>query len=165
MRATRAAALVLLLVAVAAASWWVFGRHSSEPASVAVYYSKADGATLVPWTVSLGPARDRGSVTLYAAVQAVAGPPAGVEAIRFPAGTTVLSATVDGSTANVDLSKDVGKDVQGSLNESAEFKALVYTLTALPGISSVRVSVAGERIATLPGGHFELDEPLTRQSF
>jgi spore germination protein GerM len=65
----------------------------------------------------------------------------------------------------VDLSKDVGAAVEGSFNEAAEFKALVYTLTALPGISSVRVSVAGESVATLPGGHLELDEPLTRQSF
>ena len=85
--------------------------------------------------------------------------------MRFPRGTNVLSVTVDGSTVNVDLSSDAGTHVEGSLDETAEFKALVYTLTALPGISSVRVTVAGERIATLPGGHFELDEPLTRQSF
>lgn len=165
MRATRAAALVFLLVAVAAATWWYFGRHSSEPGAVTVYYTKADGTTLVPWNVSLGPARDRRSVAFYAAVQAVAGPPAGVDAVRFPAGTTVLSANVGGSTVAVDLSKDVGKAVEGSFTESAEFKALVYTLTALPGISSVRISVAGERLATLPGGHLELDEPLSRQSF
>jgi spore germination protein GerM len=165
MRASRAAALVLLLVAVATASWWFFGRHTSEPDTVAVYYTKLDGVTVVPWTVSLGPARDRRSVAFYAAVQAVAGPPAGVDAVRFPPGTTVLSASVDGSTVDVDLSKAVGANVQGSFNEAAEFKSLVYTLTALPGISSVRVSVAGERIATLPGGHLELDEPLSRQSF
>ncbi len=165
MRATRAVALVLLLVAAAAGSWWFFGRHSSEPASVTIYYSKADGTAVVPWKVSLGPARDPSSVAFYAAVQAVAGPPAGIDAVRFPRGTTVLSANVAGSTADVDLSKDVGVGVEGSFNEAAEFKALVYTLTALPGISSVRVSVAGERIATLPGGHLELDEPLTRQSF
>jgi spore germination protein GerM len=115
--------------------------------------------------VSLGPARDPRSVAFYAAVQAVAGPPAGVEAVRFPSGTTVESVTLDGSTADVDLSKDVGAHVEGSFNEAAEFKALVYTLTALPGITSVRVSVAGERLATLPGGHLELDEPLSRQSF
>ena len=167
MRATRAAALVLLLVAVAAASWWFFGRHANEPSvgPRSIITKAADGTTLVPWTVSLGPARDRQSVAFYAAVQAVAGPPAGVDAVRFPPGTTVLSANVDGSTVDVDLSKTVGAAVEGSFNEAAEFKALVYTLTALPGISSVRVSVAGERLATLPGGHLELDEPLTRQSF
>jgi len=166
MRATRAVALVLLLVAVAAASWWFFGRHASEPSSVVVYYAKAsDGTTLVPWTVSLGPARDPRSVAFYAAVQAVAGPPSGVDAVRFPPGTTVESVNLDGSTAAVDLSKDVGNAVEGSFNEGAEFKALVYTLTALPGISAVSVTVAGERLATLPGGHLELDEPLSRQSF
>ncbi len=166
MRATRAVALVLLLVAVAAGSWWFFGRHSSEPDSVTVYYTKTDGTTLVPWTVSLGPARDARSVAFYAAVQAVAGPPAGVDAVRFPAGTQrPRPPTSTARRADVDLSKDAGTDVEGSFNEAAEFKALVYTLTALPGISSVRVSVAGERIATLPGGHLELDEPLTRQSF
>jgi spore germination protein GerM len=166
MRATRAVALVLLLVAVAAVSWWFFGRQTSGPSSVVVYYVKAaDGTTAVPWTVSLGPARDPRSVAFYAAVQAVAGPPSGVDAVRFPAGTTVESVNLDGSSADVDLSKEVGAAVEGSFNEAAEFKALVYTLTTLPGISSVRVSVAGERLATLPGGHLELDEPLSRQSF
>ena len=165
MRATRAAALVLLLVVAAAASWWFVGRHTGEPDSVTVYYSKADGSTLVPWTVSLGPARDKNSVALYAAVQAVAGPADGIDAVRFPRGTHVLSAVVDGSTADVDLSPEVGAHVEGSFDEIAEFRALVYTLTALPGVSSVRVKVGGQSVATLPGGHFELDEPLTRQSF
>lgn len=165
MRATRAVALVVLLVAVAAASWWYFERRSTGPDSIEVYYSKSDGSALVPWRVSLGPARDRRSVAFYAAVQAVAGPPAGVDAVRFPAGTTVRSADVAGSTADVDLSKEAGNHVEGSFNETAEFKALVWTLTALPGISSVQVTLQGERVATLPGGHLELDEPLTRQSF
>ncbi len=165
MRATRVVALVLLLVVAAAASWWYFGRHANEPGTVTIYSSKADGSALVPWTVSLGPARDRRSVAFYAAVQAVAGPPAGVDAVRFPTGTHVLAADVDGSTVDVDLSSEAGTHVEGSLNETAEFKALVYTLTALPGTTAVRVRIGGERVATLPGGHFELDEPLTRQSF
>ena len=165
MRATRFVALGLLLVAAAGASWWFFGRRPSVPDTIAVYYVKPDGAVLVPWHVSLGPARDRRSVAFYAAVQAVAGPPAGIDAVRFPRGTTVLSVDVDGSTADVDLSREVGSHVEGSFNESGEFKALVYTLTALPGTSAVRVRVAGEAVATLPGGHLELDEPLTRQSF
>jgi spore germination protein GerM len=165
MRTTRAVALVLLLIAVAAGYWWFLGRHSNAPESIVVYYTKADGTTLVPWNVSLGPARDRRSVAFYAAVQAVAGPPAGVDAVRFPHGTNVLGAAVNGSTVDVDLSKDVGASVEGSFNEAAEFKALVYTLTAIPGISSVNVRVAGERVATLPGGHLELDEPLSRKSF
>jgi spore germination protein GerM len=165
MRATRLAALVLLLVAAAAGSWWFLGRHASGPATITVYYVAPQGSTLVPWQVSLGPARDPHSVAFYAAVQAVAGPPAGVEAVRFPAGTQVLSADLDGTNVDVDLSRDAGAGVEGSFNESGEFKALVYTLTALPGVTAVRVLVGGQRLATLPGGHLELDEPLTRQSF
>jgi spore germination protein GerM len=165
MQAVRAIALALVLVVAAAASWWFFGHHSEQPATIAVYYTKLDGTTVVPWQVSLGPARDPRSVAFYAAVQTVAGPPAGVEAVRFPAGTRVLSTDIDGSTAVVNRSSDVGAHVEGSFTEAGEFKALVYSLTALPGIDAVRVEVGGATLATLPGGHLELDEPLSRQSF
>jgi spore germination protein GerM len=165
MRASRVVALVLLLVVAAVGSWWYFTHREQTAANITVYYSKADGTALVPWRVSLGPARDPRSVAFYAAVQAVAGPPGGVEAVRFPAGTRVLAAAIDGSTADVDLSPEVGQHVEGSFAETAEFKALVYTLTELPGITAVRVRVGGAQVATLPGGHLELDEPLTRQSF
>lgn len=166
MRALRGIALVLVLAAAAAASWWYVSlRSAGSPAAVTIYYARTDGTTLVPWRVSLGPARDRRSVLFYAAVQAVAGPPAGTEAVRFPTGTRVVSATIDGSTAVVDLSDAVNASAEGGFTEAAEFKALVYTLTDLPGITSVRITVAGHSVATLPGGHFELDEPLSRQSF
>jgi spore germination protein GerM len=165
MRAVRAIALALVLVVAIAASWWFFGHRAERPATIVVYYTKVDGQTLVPWDVSLGPARDARSVAFYAAVQTVAGPPSGVDAVRFPTGTRVLSADIDGSTAVVDLSSEVGTKVEGSFTEAGEFKALVYSLTALPGITSVRITVGGAPVATLPGGHLELDEPLSRQSF
>jgi spore germination protein GerM len=165
MRAARVTALLLVLVVAVVASWWFFGHRAQQPDTIAVYYVKTDGTTLAPWRVSLGPARDPRSVAFYAAVQTVAGPPAGTDAVRFPAGTRVLSTDLDGSTAIVDLSSDVGAHVEGSFTESAEFKALVYTLTGLPGISAVQVHVGGATVATLPGGHLELDEPLSRQSF
>jgi spore germination protein GerM len=165
MRAVRAAALALVLVVAVAASWWFFSHRTQSPDTIAVYYTKLDGRTVEPWRVTLGPARDPRSVAFYAAVQAVAGPPAGTEAVRFPTGTRVLSTDLDGSTAIVDLSSEVGAKVEGSFTEAAEFKALVYTLTALPGVSAVRVQVGGVSVATLPGGHLELDEPLSRQSF
>lgn len=165
MRAVRATALALVLVIAVVASWWFFNHRSPSPDTIAVYYTKLDGTTVVPWRVTLGPARDPRSVAFYAAVQAVAGPPAGTDAVRFPAGTRVLSTDLDGANAIVDLSSEVGAHVEGSFTEAAEFKALVYTLTALPGISAVRVQVGGITVATLPGGHLELDEPLARQSF
>jgi spore germination protein GerM len=134
--------------------------------TIVVYYVKDDGTTLVPWRVSLGPARDRASVAFYAATQCVAGPPSGTDAVRFPPGTRVRAVNVVGSTADVDISKDVASSAEGGFAESAEFKALVWTLTQ-PSlhVTAVTVRVDGARIATLPGGHLELDEPLSRSSF
>jgi N-acetylmuramoyl-L-alanine amidase len=102
---------------------------------------------------------------LYGAVEAVTGPPSDVKAIRFPPGTHVLGVTVDGSTATVDLSKEVETQTGGSFGENGEFKALVYTVTGVPGIDAVQVTVNGSRLETLPGGHLELDQPLRRSDW
>src|SRR5947209_15866939 len=98
MRASRALVLVVLFVAAVAAAWWFTHRQTTGVGeAIDVYYAKADGTTLVPWRVSLGPARDRASVAFYAATQAVAGPPAGTDAVRFPAGTHVQAVDVQRS--------------------------------------------------------------------
>ncbi len=164
----RSLGLIVLFVLAAGVAWWFTSHRQTATGGgyVEVYYTKADGTTLVPWRVSLGPARDRDSVAFYAVTQCVAGPPAGVEAIRFPAGTRVRALHVQGSTADVDISKDVASSAEGGFAESAEFKALVWTLTQPSlGFSAVKVRIDGARVATLPGGHLELDEPLSRSSF
>jgi spore germination protein GerM len=163
----------VVLVIVAGISWYVAShQRSSIGDHITVYYTKTDGATEVPWTVSMRPQQSGESAAehlrntaLYAATQAVAGPPATVSAIRFPAGTHVLAASVNDSTATVDLSKEVTNQASGVLGESGAFKALVWTLTALPGINQVAVRVQGQTLSTLPGGHLELDEPLRRSDF
>ena len=160
--------VVRVLVAIAAIAGYVFVQRSSQPSigdAVTVYYTKADGETLAPWKVSLGPARDLPSVAFYVATQAVAGPPAEVEAVRFPAGTIVRRVDVSNGTADVDLSQNVASTGGGSFTESGEFKALVWSLTALPGVKAVQVRGEGRKVPTLPGGHLELDEPLNRSSW
>ena len=163
----RYVALLAVFILAVAGGWWFLSHRASSQAgdSIAVYYTKLDGDTEGMWRVSLGPARDAKSVAFYAATQAVAGPPSGTEAIRFPNGTHVLAVDVDGSTADVNLSPEVKGQGGGSFAEGGEFKGLVYTLTALPNIKAVTIRVDGSRITTLPGGHFELDEPLTRASW
>ncbi|HMD01907.1 MAG TPA: hypothetical protein VKG44_02975, partial [Candidatus Baltobacteraceae bacterium] len=97
MRLLRALVLIALF-AVGAYYVYSYLSHRSGPVSadtITVYYTKPDGETVVPWRVSLGPARDRRSIAFYAATQALAGPPAGVEAIRFPPGTIARSVDVD----------------------------------------------------------------------
>lgn len=166
MRIGRSIAFVALFVIAIAAGWWYFNHRGGTAADhITVYYTKLDGTSEEPWSVTLGPARDPHSVAFYAATQAVAGPPAGTDAVRFPAGTRVRSVDLNGSTALVDISSEVDRLAGGSFAEGAAFKSLVWTMTALPGIKSVSIRVDGARISTLPGGHFELDEPLARSSW
>ena len=167
MKVLRAVAVVALLAVAVYAGYRLFApRPHGIGNAVAVYYCKTDGETLGKWVVSLNPnATDPKSAAFYATAQAVAGPPNGTDAIRFPAGTVVRSVTLAGSTATVDLGGAVAREQSGSFAESGEFKALVWTLTALPGVDAVQVRVDGDRVASLPGGHLELDEPLTRRSF
>jgi len=165
--------LLLAFVVIVAGSFLLF-RHPKSPVGdhVSVYYTKIDGKTVVPWSVSMRPPQKGESpadrmryAVLYASTQAVAGPDSSVSAIRFPVGTHVRSANVSGSVATVDLSADVKNQVGGSLAESGEFKALVWTLTALPGIDAVLVKVDGATVDALPGGHLELDQPLRRSDW
>lgn len=169
MRSQRLIAIVIAAAVALFGGWWfVMGRHHAVADSIVVYYTKSDGTSVVPWRVSLGPARDLKSVAFYAAAQALAGPSSDVDAVRFPAGTHVRAVEIDGATVDVDLSAEVAKSAQGGYAENAEFKSLIWTLTdpkTLPGINAVRIRVDGTRVATLPGGHFELDEPLSRTTF
>lgn len=173
-RSTPVLFLIALLIVVALASWlWLSHRAGNRLGeNIDISYTKMDGNTEVSYPVSLRPplpgessAEHLRNAALYAAVSAVAGPPSGVDAIRFPSGTRVLSVNVTGSTAVVDLSTDVEHQPGGTFGESGEFKALVYTLTALPGIDAVQVTIDGRTLATLPGGHVELDQPLRRSDF
>ena len=160
----------LLGLAAAALIFYLAYRFIVQPRNViadtiTVYYCKTDGETLAPWKVTLGPARDRKSLAFYAATQALAGPPPGVEAIRFPAGSSVRRVDVSGDAVTLDLNRAAASQPGGSFAESGEFKALVWTLTALPGVAKVQVEIEGAVVPTLPGGHLELDQPLARSNW
>lgn len=173
MRRTRLFALVILLVIVIAGTWYYLSHRPPELGNaLTVFYTKLDGSTLGNLSVSLRPPQPGESASehlrnavLYAAVQAVAGPASDVQAVRFPPGTRVEDASVSGSTATIDLSKDVERQSGGTFGENGEFKALTYTVTAIPGINAVKITIAGQTLPTLPGGHLELDEPLHRSDF
>jgi spore germination protein GerM len=138
---------------------------SPSDETVRVYYCRPDGRSMGSWTVRLGGAHDAASVTYLAAVKAVHGPADTIDAVRFPVGTTVRHVDVEGKKATVDLSRTVAYGEPGGLAELGEFKALVWTLTGLPHIRRVQIRVGGAVVPTLPGGHLELDEPLTRSDF
>jgi hypothetical protein len=172
-RSPRLPFLVALLAIVAAGTWYYFShRVPGAGETIPIYYTKLDGKTLAAMRVSMRPrqpnegaAERLHNVVLYAAVQAIAGPPNDVQAIRFPPGTRVLDASVNGSTATLDLSKDLEQQAGGTFGENGEFKALVYTMTAIEGIDAVQIFVEGNRLETLPGGNVELDQPLHRSDW
>ncbi len=172
MKASRLLLLLVVLVVVAGAAWWFLRPRPVVSDHLTVYYTKLDGNSLGTWTVSLRPpqpgesaAEHLHNVALYAAVQSIAGPPSEVSAIRFPPGTHVLNVLVNGSTATVDLSKDVAASAGGSFAENGEFKGLVYTLTGISPINAVQITIEGRKVETLPGGHLELDTPLHRSDW
>jgi spore germination protein GerM len=172
-KSTRGLTLIVLLAIVVAGAWYYLSnRPRAAGGALTVYYTKLDGKTLGNLSVSLRPQQPGESAAehvrntvLYAAVQAVAGPPSEVQAIRFPPGTRVANVKVDGSTATVDLSTDVERQAGGTFGENGEFQGLVYTVTGVPGIDALKVTVGGETLPTLPGGHLELDQPLHRSDF
>lgn len=92
MSSARLVVLVVLLAIVAASTWYFLShRPPQNGGSIAVYYTKLDGNTMGEMNVSLRPqqpgesdAEHRHNTVLYAAVEAVAGPPSDVKAIRFP---------------------------------------------------------------------------------
>ncbi len=173
MRSPRLPFLIVLVAIVAAGTWYFLSHRAARNGeTIAVYYTKENGTTLGDVRVSMRPrqpgesaAEHLHNTVLYAAVEAVAGPPNDVPAIRFPPGTRVLGVTVDGSTATVDISKEVERQAGGTFGENGEFKGLVYTVTGVPGIDAVSVAVEGARLETLPGGHLELDQPLHRSDW
>lgn len=171
MKPSQVVALVVVLLAVAALSWFFLWRPVRRQTELTIYYTKIDGTSLAKWAISQRPPEPNESPSeyeryevMYAAVQNVAGPPSDVQAVRFPAGTHVDGVTVNGSVATVDLSDDVTNQ-SGTFGENGEFKALVYTLTAIPGIDAVQVTVGGHVLQTLPHGNLELDAPLHRSDW
>ena len=174
MKTSRALFLLVVFVLAALVAWIVVQQRNRSAIGerITVYYTKLDGTTEVPWTITMRPqasgesgAERLHNAALYAAVQAVAGPSSTIDAIRFPPGTHVRSVLVDGSTAVVDLSPEVRLAAGGSLGESGEFKSLVWTLTGLPGINAVAIRIDGQHIDALPGGHLALDTPLRRSDW
>ena len=143
--------------------------HGQGPAAerqITVYYCKAGSDSLVAMHYSAGSALAGSALAQYVASQLVAGPPdAATTLVVFPPDTRV-HASQDGTTVTVDLSGSITKHYAGgSGDEAGLFKSLTYTLTELPGVSAVQVSLNGQVEAALPGGHLELDEPLTRETF
>ncbi|MBC5824970.1 MAG: GerMN domain-containing protein [Candidatus Eremiobacteraeota bacterium] len=136
------------------------------PRQITLYYCKAGSGALVPMKYTADAAMSGSALENYAVDQLLSGPAAGQDAlVLFPAGTRAV-VTQSGGTAIVDLKGPLTRPLRiGASDEIALFKSLTYTLTDLPAVKNVQVLIDGHRSAVLPGGGFELDEPLTRETF
>lgn len=136
------------------------------PGRVTVDFVDAGTEALAPVEYSVDPNLQGAQLADYAVTQLLAGPATGRDAIvLFPEGTT-MDVAVSGDTATVNIAGPLVKGYHGGADdESAMFKSLTYTLTNIPGIARVQVEIEGQKRAALSGGHMEIDEPLTRETF
>jgi hypothetical protein len=82
----------------------------------------------------------------------------------IPAGTRVLSAKMDRSTAIVDLSREFATG-GGSLSMMARVAQVVYTATQFSGVSDVLILIEGESVEALGGEGLMLAEPQSRTDY
>lgn len=82
----------------------------------------------------------------------------------IPQGTRLRSVTVSDGTAVVDLTGSFGSG-GGSASMFGRLAELVYTATAVPGVTSVRVWLDGQAASTLGGEGVIIDHPLRRADF
>ena len=133
---------------------------------VTVYFCKAGSDTLVPMPFSVDRKLQGSKLATALVAQLLSGPAVPTTSVvLFPTGT---AATVDvaNGTALVNFTGALTKPFRGGASdEVALFKSLTYTLTSVPGVKRVQVQLGGRKLATLPGGEFEIDEPLTRETF
>jgi spore germination protein GerM len=118
------------------ARWWA----STQPAIATLYFS--DGRFLVPVSRRLGSTADVPRATLQALLDGPA-PHTKLTGV-IPHGATIRALAVNDGTATVDLETDSGV-VSGGHPATT---AIVQTLTALPGITLVTLTVNGAPVVT-----------------
>jgi spore germination protein GerM len=169
-RLSRAAAICIVLAMLAGCgnrgSSGAHGQSAQAVHQITVYYCKAGSDSLVAMHYTAAGKLAGTALAQYAVSQLLAGPSEPTNSLLvFPADTRAM-ATQHGATVDVDLTGSIAKHYAGGAGDEAGlFKSLTYTLTDLPGVTAVQISLNGQVEAALPGGHLELDEPLTRDTF
>jgi spore germination protein GerM len=137
-----------------------------QPGHFTVDFVNAGTDTLAPVEYSVDPNLQGSQLAEYAVTQLLAGPTASRDTIVLFPPETSMDVSVSGDIATVNIAGPLVKGYRGGADdETAMFKSLTYTLTNIPGIARVQVLIGGQKRAALSGGHLELDEPLTRETF
>ena len=144
---------VLLCAALLAAFGWGQPRISGEGETYDLYFLEADlsdapgGDALraEPLYIESGEVRDTRELAEYLVTELLAGPEDAALTSAIPEETTLLSLELDGTRAKVDLSSRY-RLLSGVALALAD-SAITLTLTQLPEISAVSVTVRGQPLA------------------
>ncbi len=152
----------LTVIAGIAVLVWLSGRPAPKTtAEVSVYFSDEEGLYLKAEkrTIDKGelPAEARAAID-----ELFEGPLNTALGNTLPQGTRLLSVTINGQTATVDLSKEVVQNHPGgSTGEILTIYSIVNTLALnFPEIKDVQILVEGQKKDTI-AGHIDVTTPLT----
>ena len=176
-RARQAASALLLALLVAGCGGERQGTNDSHssvtPAPLApdglralsIYFGDANAERLVPVTYYLDPDSGlaRGAVLALLAGPGPAGQTRGLTS-AVPPGSRLLGLTVRDSIATVDMTR-VFESGGGSAAVRMRVAQLVYTLTRVPGVRSVRLWLEGRPVEVFSGEGLDISQPLTRADF
>jgi spore germination protein GerM len=140
---------------------WLFIYKETGP-QVKVYFFQGEKIRPVARNIA------KNQTPLEAAIENLLKGPASQETAQeyftmIPSGTKLVSAKIEGETAIIALTKELGQYGGGASRVRGMLAQIVYTLTELPGVSSVEILVNGARELALGGEGYVLDEKLTRE--
>lgn len=163
-RAWERAVVIAFLLALVALAVWDYNRTHptwlTSGTEVTLYFTNEDATGLVAEKRRVWGVDDPVEAVLTGLIE-------GPESVRLgrtiPPGVRVLGYHREGAILYVDFSKELQtRHPGGSTGEIMTVYSIVNSLTELPDVEQVVITVGGELQETLVG-HLILDEPLLRQ--
>ena len=132
----------------------------AEEIDMALYFVGEQGESLIKTVVRT----EKTESIAKAAIEGLISGPATTDSYRsVPVGTKLISISVDGGKATVDLSKEfIDGHGGGSAEEMMSVYSIVNTLTEFSTIDSVIFKVEGKKISTI-SGHLDISDPVQRR--
>lgn len=125
---------------------WESASESDYQAELELWFPAADGSCLLSERRQLTIAQDK-PLAEYAAEELIRGPQRSDAAAAVPEGTSLLSLHISGGICTVDLSEAFYRGRPSSPREERlMIYSLVNTMTSLPGVDMVQITVEGRRL-------------------
>ncbi len=138
---------------------WESASESDYQAELELWFPSADGSCLLSERRQLTIAQDK-PLAEYAVEELIRGPQRSDAAAAVPEGTELLGVHISGGICTVDLSDAYyQKRPSSPREERLMVYALVNTMTSLPGVDLVQITVEGSRLEEYT--YIMLSEPLS----